>query len=78
MCRGGCARGAPSGRRNRGRSEDLGQWVPRVTKLYKEADRTHILMNNCYRDFATTNATELSELLRASGLEVLEGPKPAC
>ena len=54
-------------------TDELEQWVPRVAKLNDEADRTHILMNNCYRDFATTNATELSELLRASGLDVPEG-----
>lgn len=30
-------------------------------------------LDNCYRDYATTKATELSELLRASGLDVPEG-----
>ncbi len=53
--------------------DELEQWVPRISKLNEEADRTHILMNNCYRDYATTNATDLSALLRASGLDVPEG-----
>ncbi|HZK50595.1 MAG TPA: DUF72 domain-containing protein [Actinomycetota bacterium] len=53
--------------------DELEEWVPRIAKLNDEADRTHILMNNCYRDYATTNATDLSELLRASGLDVPEG-----
>ncbi|MPZ91891.1 MAG: DUF72 domain-containing protein [Actinobacteria bacterium] len=53
--------------------DELEQWVPRISKLNDEADRTHILLNNCYRDYATTNATDLSALLRASGLDVPEG-----
>jgi uncharacterized protein YecE (DUF72 family) len=57
-------------------TEELEQWVPRVAKLNDEADRTHILMNNCYRDYATTNAADLSGLLRASGLEVQRGTSP--
>jgi uncharacterized protein YecE (DUF72 family) len=58
-------------------NEELEQWVPRVAKLNDEADRTHILMNNCYRDYATTNAADLSGLLRASGLEVQKGTSPS-
>jgi len=54
-------------------TDELERWVPRIAKLEADADRTHILMNNCYRDYATTNATDLSELLRASGLDVPEG-----
>ena len=56
-------------------TDELEQWVPRVAKLNEETEKTHILMNNCYRDYATTNATELSELLRASGLEVSKGTR---
>ncbi|MGH2752035.1 MAG: DUF72 domain-containing protein [Actinomycetota bacterium] len=44
--------------------DELEQWVPRITKLSEETDRTHILMNNCYRDYAQQNAKELAELLR--------------
>jgi uncharacterized protein YecE (DUF72 family) len=44
-------------------TEELEQWLPRVAKLNDEADRTHILMNNCYRDYAQQNARELAELL---------------
>jgi len=58
-------------------NEELEQWVPRVAKLNDEADRTHILMNNCYRDYATTNAADLSGLLGASGLEVQKGTSPS-
>jgi uncharacterized protein YecE (DUF72 family) len=55
--------------------EELEQWVPRIAKLNEEAGRTHVLMNNCYRDYATTNATDLAGLLRASGLDVPEGAR---
>lgn len=64
--------GGLSGHRSRGRSGESEYWVPRVTKLNKEGDRTHVLMTDCYRDSATTNATELSEPLGAGGQEVLE------
>ncbi|MGH2698172.1 MAG: DUF72 domain-containing protein [Actinomycetota bacterium] len=46
--------------------EELEQWVPRIAKLSEEADRTHVLMNNCYRDFAQRNARELAELLTST------------
>jgi ATP-dependent DNA helicase RecG len=31
--------------------------------LAAEADATHVLMNNCYRDYAQTNAAQLASLL---------------
>jgi uncharacterized protein YecE (DUF72 family) len=52
-------------------TDELEQWVPRVAKLNDEADRTHILMNNCYRDYAQQNASELAELLKAEGAGVV-------
>ena len=58
-------------------TKELEEWVPRIESLSKDSDRTHILMNNCYRDYATTNATDLAGLLRASGLEVPEGASVA-
>ena len=43
--------------------EELGEWVPRVEALASEARETHVVFNNCYRDFATTNARQLASLL---------------
>lgn len=43
--------------------EELEQWVPRIEKLNESTERTHILMNNCYRDYAQQNAKELADLL---------------
>lgn len=45
-------------------SKELEEWVPRIEGLSKDSDRTHILMNNCYRDYAQRNASELAELLK--------------
>jgi uncharacterized protein YecE (DUF72 family) len=43
--------------------EELQAWAPRVKKLAQETETTHVLMNNCYRDYAQRNARELAELL---------------
>jgi len=45
-------------------NDELEKWVPRIAKLNEETERTHILMNNCYRDYAQRNAKELAELLK--------------
>ena len=43
--------------------QELGEWVPRLQQLATETRETHVLMNNCYRDFAVRNARELGDLL---------------
>jgi uncharacterized protein YecE (DUF72 family) len=45
-------------------AEELHGWVPRIEELAAQAQETHVLMNNCYRDFAVRNASELGDLLR--------------
>jgi uncharacterized protein YecE (DUF72 family) len=42
---------------------ELQEWVPRIQSLAGAARETHVLMNNCYRDFAVRNAGELGDLL---------------
>jgi uncharacterized protein YecE (DUF72 family) len=42
---------------------ELQEWVPRIDALAEQVRETHILMNNCYRDFAVRNASELGGLL---------------
>lgn len=44
---------------------ELADWAPRLRELAAEAQQTHVLMNNCYRDYAQANATELIELIEA-------------
>jgi uncharacterized protein YecE (DUF72 family) len=43
--------------------KELEDWVPKLHSLAAETDRTHILMNNCYSDYAQRNASTLIELL---------------
>ena len=43
--------------------EELEEWVPRIESLAEQARETHVLMNNCYRDFAVRNARELGDML---------------
>jgi uncharacterized protein YecE (DUF72 family) len=43
--------------------EELAEWVPKIEGLAQETRETHVLMNNCYRDFAIRSARELGGLL---------------
>jgi len=43
---------------------ELGDWAPKVRSLAEDAGTTHVLFNNCYRDYAQTNARQLAELLK--------------
>ncbi|MEW2329116.1 DUF72 domain-containing protein [Micromonospora chersina] len=45
---------------------ELRDWAPKLRELAGEAEHTHVLMNNCYRDYAQRNATTLAGLLDAS------------
>jgi uncharacterized protein YecE (DUF72 family) len=42
---------------------ELNEWVPKIKDVSGQARETHVLMNNCYRDFAVNNARQLSDLL---------------
>jgi uncharacterized protein YecE (DUF72 family) len=42
---------------------ELAQWAPKVRGLAEEAQATHVLFNNCYRDNAQRNARHLADLL---------------
>jgi uncharacterized protein YecE (DUF72 family) len=44
--------------------EELKEWAPKLCELAGHASATHVLMNNCYRDYAQTNAGQLAGLLR--------------
>jgi uncharacterized protein YecE (DUF72 family) len=45
------------------KEKELKEWVPRIEQIAADSDRTHVLMNNCYRDYAQQNARELADLL---------------
>jgi uncharacterized protein YecE (DUF72 family) len=42
---------------------ELNEWVPKIKDVSGQARETHVLMNNCYRDFAVNNARQLGDLL---------------
>jgi uncharacterized protein YecE (DUF72 family) len=44
--------------------------VPKVEHLADGAREVHALMNNCYSDYATTNAQQLMDLLNSADVEV--------
>ncbi|MFN2594054.1 MAG: DUF72 domain-containing protein [Actinomycetota bacterium] len=46
--------------------KELEEWAPKLKELSSSTDSTHVLMNNCYRDYAQQNASELADLLRQS------------
>ena len=45
--------------------EELAEWVPRIREAAEEAREMHILMNNCYANYGSTNARELAAMLEA-------------
>ncbi len=48
-------------------TDELKGWVPKIEKIASEAESTHVLMNNCHRDYAQQNARELADLLATGG-----------
>jgi uncharacterized protein YecE (DUF72 family) len=51
--------------------EELAEWVPRIREAAEEAREMHILMNNCYANYGSTNARELAAMLET---ELADGP----
>jgi uncharacterized protein YecE (DUF72 family) len=43
---------------------ELNEWAPRIADLARDAQDTHVLFNNCYRDYAQSNARQLADLLK--------------
>ena len=46
---------------------ELAQWVPKVVEIAGEAERVHVVFNNCYGNYGTTNALEMISLVAARG-----------
>ncbi len=42
---------------------ELGDWVPRIREAAERVPEIHVLMNNCYANYGTTNAREIADLL---------------
>jgi uncharacterized protein YecE (DUF72 family) len=43
--------------------KEMSEWVGNVQRLAEDAAETHVVFNNCYRDYAQVNARELTDLL---------------
>ena len=43
--------------------DELASWAPRIRELASDASVTHVLFNNCYRNYAQVNAEQLAGLL---------------
>jgi len=44
-------------------TDELQEWAPKLQSLSGQTKETHVLMNNCYSDYAQTNAADLIDLL---------------
>jgi len=43
--------------------EELDEWAGKIRGLAEQAEVTHVLFNNCYRDYAQVNARQLTDRL---------------
>lgn len=43
--------------------EELTEWAPKVRELGEQVREAHVLLNNCYRNYAQVNARQLADLL---------------
>jgi uncharacterized protein YecE (DUF72 family) len=55
--------------------DELKEWVSPIQRLAQRAERLHVLMNNCYQDFAVRNARQMAKLLGAAS-EPPSAPQP--
>src|SRR5262249_38199703 len=42
---------------------ELKSWVPKIVEIAGEAEQVHIVFNNCYGNYGTTNALELASFV---------------
>ena len=54
--------------------KELAEWVPRIREAAEEAREMHILMNNCYANYGSTNARELAAMIEADLVGVEDEP----
>jgi uncharacterized protein YecE (DUF72 family) len=43
--------------------EQLTPWVPKIVEIAEEAEHVHVVFNNCYGNYGTTNALEMRALV---------------
>jgi uncharacterized protein YecE (DUF72 family) len=42
---------------------ELGAWVPKIVEITGESEQVHVVFNNCYGNYGTTNAIEMAGLV---------------
>ena len=47
-------------------ADELLEWVPRIQSVASRVREAHVLMNNCYANYGTTNALEIAALVRSA------------
>jgi len=45
---------------------ELTSWVPKIVEIAGESEQVHVVFNNCYGNYGTTNALEMSGLVRSA------------
>jgi uncharacterized protein YecE (DUF72 family) len=43
--------------------QQLSRWVPKIIEIAGESEQVHVVFNNCYGNYGTTNALELARLV---------------
>lgn len=51
---------------------ELADWAPKLAKLAEHAQNTHVLLNNCYSDYAQRNAQQLAALLAGMDADLVQ------
>lgn len=51
---------------------ELTDWAPKLAKLAEHAENTHVLLNNCYSDYAQRNAQQLAALLASLDTDLVQ------
>jgi uncharacterized protein YecE (DUF72 family) len=44
-------------------ADELEEWLTVILELAEHAERTHVVFNNCYANYGTTNALEMAGLI---------------
>jgi uncharacterized protein YecE (DUF72 family) len=44
-------------------ADELADWTPKIAAIAKQTKQTHVVYNNCYSNYGTTNAREAARLL---------------
>lgn len=48
--------------------QQLREWLPMVSAISEQAEEVHLVFNNCYGNYGTTNALEMGGMLMKQGL----------